>query len=137
MVEIHKIAAMVIKDDKILMVRKQGKEVWTTLGGRPERQETEEQALLREIIEEVDCEAEIIRKLGDFKADAIFHPNTVVRLSTYLVKLIGEPNIHKDPELEECMYVPKNYKQQGIKLPTDSMENQIIPYLIKEGLLNW
>ncbi len=34
------------------MVRKVGKDIWTSLGGRPEGNETEEETLLREIKEE-------------------------------------------------------------------------------------
>ena len=54
---IHKIAAVVIKDNGFLMVRKAGKDIWTSLGGKPEPGETEEIALMREIKEEVSCEA--------------------------------------------------------------------------------
>jgi len=51
MQEIHKIIAIVIEDNKFLMVRKVGKDIWTSLGGKPEQGETEEQTLLREIQE--------------------------------------------------------------------------------------
>jgi len=48
---IHKTVAIVIKDGKMLVVRKKGKEMWTGLGGRMEPGETEEECLLREIKE--------------------------------------------------------------------------------------
>jgi len=134
MKEIHKIIAIVIKDNKLLMVRKAGKDIWTSLGGKPERGETDEEALLREIKEELDCDAEVVRNLGEFKAKAVFD-DAMVRLSAYLVNLIGEPNI-SDPELEEFMFVPSDYKEKGIKLPP-SIEGQVIPYCIREGLLDW
>jgi 8-oxo-dGTP diphosphatase len=131
---IHKIAAVVIQDDKFLMVRKHGKDVWTSLGGKPEAGESEEQALLREIREEVGCGARVLRKLGDFEAKAVFD-DALVRLSTYLVELEGEPLI-QDPELEEFRFLSKDYREKGIKLPP-SIEEQVIPYCIKEGLLAW
>ncbi len=134
MQEIHKIAAMVIKDDSFLMVRKKGKDIWTSLGGRREEGETEEEALRREIQEEVHCGAEILRKLGDFRAKAVFDDAMVV-LSTYLVNLKGEIYLD-DPELEEVRFMPKNYKELGIKFPS-SIEDQILPFLIRENLLNW
>jgi 8-oxo-dGTP pyrophosphatase MutT (NUDIX family) len=114
---IHKIAAVVIKDDAFLMVRKKGKDVWTSLGGHPEEGETEEQALLREIKEEMGCEA------------------TIVQLSTYLVELSGTV-VFEDPELEEYKYIGKNWKDEGIKVPA-SISEQVLPYCIKERLLNW
>lgn len=136
MKQIHKIAAIVIQNNELLMVRKKGKQTWTSLGGKPENNETEQQALLREIKEEMNCGAQIIKKLGDFTAEAIFHKDSVVKLSTYLVYLKGNPKIN-DPELEEYRFIPQNYKQLGIRIPRDSMENQIIPFLIKEKLLDW
>lgn len=131
---IHKIAAVVIKDDKFFMVRKKGKDIWTSLGGHPEGNETEEEALLREIQEEAGCKAKIIRKLGDFEAPAVFDDATV-RLSTYLVELEGKI-VFEDPELEEYRYIGKDYKSEGIKLP-DSIEKEVIPYCIEHGLLTW
>ena len=134
---IHKIAAMVFKDDTFLMVRKRGKDIWTNLGGKPEDGETEEQTLLREIMEEVGCEAKIIKKLGDFEAPAAMD-DAIVRLSTYQVELIGEIDMTHDPdeELEEYRYIGKNYEAEGIKLPV-SIKNEIIPFCVKNGLLHW
>lgn len=37
---IHKIAALVIKDNAFIMVRKHGSDVWTSLGGRTEKAQT-------------------------------------------------------------------------------------------------
>lgn len=134
MKEIHKIAAMVIKDDAFLMVRKKGKDTWTNLGGKPEGDETEEEALIREVREEMGCETKILRKLGDFRAPAA-HDDAIVCLSTYLVKLSGTI-VFNDPELEEYRYIPRNYKELGLKLPA-SIEEQIIPFCIKDGILKW
>ncbi len=131
---IHKIAAVVINDNKFLMVRKAGKEMWTSLGGRIELNETKEQCLLREIREEANCSAKIIRKLGDFEDKAVFD-DAVVKISVFLVELIGNIEII-DPELEEYKFIDWNYKQHGIKLPP-TIENQVIPLCIKEGLLKW
>ena len=132
--EIHKIAAVVIKDNRFLMVRKKGKDIWTSLGGKLEIGETEGQALIREIKEELDCGANVVRKIGDFTAKAVFD-DAIVRLSVYLVELNGEPKI-SDPELEEFAFIAKDYRRKGIKLPP-SIEEQVIPYCKREGLLDW
>ena len=134
MEEIHKIAGIAIKDNAFLMVRKVGKDIWTNLGGKPEGNESEEETLLREIEEEIHCSAEIIKKIGDFKTKAVFD-DAILKLSVYLVELKGEVRLD-DPELEECRFIPKNYKELGIKLP-DSVENHIVPALVKEGYLDW
>ncbi len=129
---IHKIAAIAIKDNKFFMVRKKGKDIWTNLGGKPEGNETEEEALKREIKEEIDCDSKIVKKLGDFESKAVFDDATLV-LSTYLVEIIGNPVI-SDDELEEYTYVGHDYKSKGIKLPPSITEG-IIPYLVKNGYL--
>jgi 8-oxo-dGTP pyrophosphatase MutT (NUDIX family) len=131
---IHKIAAVVIQDNKFFMVRKVGRDIWTSLGGRPEPGETEEQALLREIQEEVHTDAEIIKKIGDFEAKAA-HDDAMVRISAYQVKLTGDIRLD-DPELEECRFLGKSWEAEGVKLP-DSIKDQVIPYCVKEGLLDW
>jgi len=129
---IHKIAAVVIQDNKFLMVRKKGKDIWTSLGGHPEEGETEEQALLREIQEEMGCGAKIIKKLGNFEAPAA-HDDAVVRLSTYLATLEGA--IHfEDPELEEYRFFGKEELEQ-IKIP-DSIKNGVLPHCLENGLLS-
>ncbi|MDB5260388.1 MAG: mismatch repair protein MutT [Candidatus Nomurabacteria bacterium] len=130
---IHKIAAVVIQDNKFLMVRKKGKDIWTSLGGHPEEGETEEQALIRETNEEMGCSAKVIKKIGDFEAPAVFD-DAMVRLSTYLVELEGDI-IFEDPELEEYKFLSKE-EVNNVKLP-DSITKQIIPYCIKNGLLMW
>lgn len=99
---IHKIGAMVIKDNSFLMVRKKGHDTWTTIGGRPEAGENEEQTLRRELREEANCEIEIIKKLGDFEAKAA-DDDAIVKLSLYLAELKGEIDMN-DPELEEYRF---------------------------------
>ena len=131
---IHKIAAVVIEDNKFLMVRKKGKEIWTSLGGHLEKGETEERALLREIKEEMGCDATIIRKLGDFESPAAHDEKKIVRLSSYLVELKG-PIIFEDPELEEYRFLSKEESLQ-VKLPS-SIKDKVLPYCIKSGLLVW
>ena len=132
--EIEKVAAIVIRDDAFFMVRKVGKDIWTNLGGKPEPGETEEEALRREICEEVHCEATIVEKLGDFRAPAVFD-DAIVKLACYLVELHGDIRLD-DPELEECRFIPKNYHELGITLP-DSIEEQVLPILKERGYLSW
>ncbi len=134
MKQIHKIIAIVIKENKLLMVRKVGKDIWTNLGGKPEKDETEIQALQREIQEEIHCDSNIIKKLWDFVAPAAFDDATV-KLSAYLVELLWKIKLD-DPELEDCQFIPSDYKKFNIKLPI-SLENQIIPFLISNWYLNW
>lgn len=132
---IHKIAAMVIADNAFLMVRKVGKDIWTNLGGKPEGDESEEEALIREIKEELNCDAKVIKKIGDFRAMAVFDKDTELVLSTYLVDLLGEPVI-SDPELDEYAWIGEDWQEKGFKLP-DSITEHVMPYCIENKYLNW
>lgn len=134
MTTINKIAAVVIKDDAFLVVRKKGKNIWTSLGGKPEGDETEEETSARETKEELNCDVKIIRKLLDVTDKAVFD-DAQVMLSFYLAELVGDPEII-DNELEEFAFIKSDYKSQGIQLPP-SLENQVIPFCIKGGLLKW
>lgn len=134
MEKIYKVAAMVFRDNKFLMVKKTGKDIWTNLGGRPEGDESEERTLKREVMEELGCEIKIIDKLGEFENKAV-HDNAIVRISAYRGELVGEPKI-SDDEIEEFGWIDKDWQKNGIKLPP-SISEQIIPYCVKNKLLNW
>lgn len=131
---IHKVVAFVIQDNTFLVVRKVDKDIWTNLGGKPEEGETEEAALIREIKEELGCDSVVQKKIKDFVSKAAFD-NSNVRLSAYAVELKGIPVI-SDPELAEYCFIGNDYKSHSIKL-APSIEEQMIPFCIKEGLLNW
>jgi 8-oxo-dGTP diphosphatase len=131
---IKKIGAIVIENDRFLVVRKKGKDIWTSLGGKPEGNETEEQTLTRETKEELNCDIEIVKKLLEVKDKAVFD-DAQVHLSFYLAKLVGKPEII-DNELEEFAFIPSDYGAKGIKLPP-SLVDQVIPFCIKQGLLDW
>lgn len=131
---INKIAAVVIQDNKYLLVRKHGSKIWTSLGGHPEKGETEKEALLREIKEEMGCGAMIKNKLGDFTNKAA-EDDAILHLSVYLVELEG-PIVFKDPELAEYKFFEKDFYKQDISIP-NSLRDQVLPYCIKNGILNW
>ena len=131
---IYKSAAMVIKDNTFLMVRKKGKDIWTNLGGKLEKGESNEQALFREIKEELSCDAKIIKYLSDFENKAVFD-DSIIHLSVYLVELIGEPKID-DVELEEFKFVSEADITNGLKLPPSITEN-VLPFCIKSKLIDW
>jgi len=131
---IHNVGAVVIENDTFLLVRQFGRDVWTSLGGHLEAGESEEEALKREIREELGCAGDIVRKLGDFRAKAA-HDDAEVVLATFLVRLIGDPAI-TDPEIEELRFIGPDFERQGILLP-ESITHGVLPYCIRSGLLHW
>ena len=134
MKKIFKVAGIEIKNDKFLMVRKTGKDIWTNLGGKPEGDESSEEALRREVKEELGCGCEIIEYLGEFENRAALD-DAIINIKAFVIKLNGEPKI-SDQELEEYRYIDQKDIEQGIKLPL-SVSRQLIPELIKKQYLKW
>lgn len=63
--------------------------LWETVGGRIEENETPEQALVREIKEEINSDVGSYKFFKDYYFD-----NRVFK--TFVVKLIGDPNPNKE-----------------------------------------
>ena len=131
---INKIGAVVIENNSFLVVRKKGKNIWTSLGGKPESGETEKETLRRETKEELNCDIKILKKLLNLQDKAVFE-DAQIQLTFYLGELIGNPEII-DNELEEYIFIESDYKSKNIKL-SPSLENQVIPFCLKKGLLKW
>ncbi|MEK6909452.1 MAG: NUDIX domain-containing protein, partial [Candidatus Aenigmatarchaeota archaeon] len=77
---IDKLAWVRIEDRKILVTRSKGKDVWYIPGGKREQGESDQEALIREIREElsVDLILETIKYVGTFKAQAHGKPEGVL-----------------------------------------------------------
>lgn len=91
---IRKVALAVFKDKKILQVRtNKQKEVFFTLGGKPEEGEGDVEALKREVKEEVGCEIDekSLKFLQEFEDVAHGREDTLVNIRMYEGSLIGIP----------------------------------------------
>ena len=57
------VAAYIIHNNKVLLIHHQKLDLWLPVGGHIDQNETPDDALLREIREEVNLEVEILNKL--------------------------------------------------------------------------
>ncbi|MCA9389937.1 NUDIX domain-containing protein [candidate division WWE3 bacterium] len=92
---IDKLAWIFLKDKKILTTLSHGKDTWYIPGGKREAGETDEQALIREVTEElsVDLIPETITYYGTFEAQAHGKPEgTIVRMTCYQAEYSGTLN---------------------------------------------
>ena len=90
---IDKLAYIFIKDRKVLSTLSKGKDTWYIPGGKRDSNETDEEALIREVKEEltVDLKPATIRHYGTFEAQAHGKPEgTVVRMTCYEADFDGE-----------------------------------------------
>ncbi len=92
--EIDKLALVFVKDRKLLSVMAEGRDVFYVPGGKREKDESDEQALTREIKEElsVDVIPETMKYYGTFTARAHGkEKGTMVKATCYTAQFKGEP----------------------------------------------
>lgn len=91
---IQRVSLLYLKDGLLLTARTRGKDGWYLPGGKPEPGETEEQALCREIREELGTEVlpATLRRFGEYEGPAHGKPaGTMVRLICFMAELTEPP----------------------------------------------
>jgi 8-oxo-dGTP diphosphatase len=129
--KIYKPALVYIRDNKLLSVRSKGKDVFYIPGGKREFGETDEQALTREIKEElnVDVVQSSIKHMDTFEDHAHGRSkDTTVHISFYSADIIGEPSAGS--EIEEVAWL--DYSQHN-KYPEEWLF--LFDWLRDRGLL--
>ena len=129
---IDKLAWIELQNQSILSTKSYGKDKFYIPGGKREVGETDEQALLREIEEElsVKLEAETLHYIGTFEAQAHGHPEgVVVRMTCYSGKYTGD--LKASSEIEEIQWL--KYTDQDKIAEVDKL---IFDYLREKGLLD-
>ena len=138
MTDYHKAAAIIIQNKKLLLTREKNKAFFISPGGVIENGETPEQALVRELDEEIGVEVNKndLEFFGTFYAVAAGSENKTLQMDTYLVnKWLGEPHPCEGEEIiEEIRWldskIPENIKIGSI------FEHEVIPRLKKMDLID-
>jgi 8-oxo-dGTP pyrophosphatase MutT (NUDIX family) len=112
MQHIDKLALIEIQDRKILMVRSKGKDTWYIPGGKRDEGESDEEALIREIKEELgaDLLPDTISFYAEYEAQA--HGKEVgvmVRAKCYTAKYLGD--FQASSEIEEFAWFDYSKKE--------------------------
>jgi 8-oxo-dGTP diphosphatase len=124
---IEKVGLAAVVDRRLLVVRKRGGSVFILPGGKPERGESDLQALTRELSEELGCSVEAPVLVGTFKDVAAGHDDAVVVVRLYAGKLVGNPE--PQAEIAEQAWLDLG---RSASLPlAPSMVNSIVPHLRK------
>jgi 8-oxo-dGTP diphosphatase len=128
---IDKLAFIDIKDKTLLSTLSKGKNVWYIPGGKREGNESDHEALIREVKEEltVDLIPETITYYGTFEAQAHGKlEGTVVRMTCYTATFSGE--LQASSEIAEYRYVDYSWKEKSS--PVDKL---IFDDLYNKGLI--
>lgn len=111
---IDKLAFIDIKGKRVLSTLSKGKDTWYIPGGKRDGNETDHQALIREVKEEltVDLLPETITHYGTFEAQAHGKPEgTVVRMTCYTAQFVGD--LKAASEVSEYRYVDYSWKTKS------------------------
>ncbi|NQU99233.1 MAG: NUDIX domain-containing protein [Parcubacteria group bacterium] len=109
---IDKLGWIYIKDKKLLGARSKGKNVYYIPGGKREQRETDKEALIREIKEELDIELipKSLRFINKFKAQAHGQPEGIIlQMTCYSADFIG--GINPSSEIEEVTWLTNKDKE--------------------------
>lgn len=132
----HKAGGVLIKDRKLLAGRNKDKIHFLTPGGAIEAGETPKQALIRELIEEVQITVteDDLEELGIFYAPAAGNEGSILRMDVFMVKNWEDQEAKPDSEVEELVWlssnVPENITVGSI------LEHHIIPQLKSADLID-
>jgi 8-oxo-dGTP pyrophosphatase MutT (NUDIX family) len=129
--EIDKIAFIETKSGRILSTKSKGKTKYYIPGGKRESGETDEETLIREIIEElsVKIKKETIEYVGTFIAQSDgAKEGVLVKMTCYRAEYNGI--LHPSSEIEEIKWL--NYKDLDI---ISEVDKKIFRFLKKIGEL--
>ena len=129
----HKIAGVIIKNKKLLMVRKYNEPHFIMPGGKIEKSEAPETTLRRELREELNVNLISMKFFATQEALHFKDKNKIVRMEMYFVEISGEPRATS--EINEIKWIDSNYKKQGIRVASIN-EDFTIPELKKRGLID-
>lgn len=138
MADIHKSALLIMNEDhtKFLVTRKNDAMVtqWLLPGGTIEDGESVEQALIREIDEELGCSVDetTLEFIGEYEAPAAGRPGQVVNIKLFTGKIAGTPE--PKSEIKELGWLSR-YDENNQEA-SEIIRKQLIPDLLARGILH-
>lgn len=121
---IDKLAFIDIKNRKVLSTLSKGKKIWYIPGGKREGNESDQEALIREVKEElsVDLIPETVIYYGTFEAQAHGKSEGImVRMTCFTAKFKGD--LKASAEIAEFKYVGYDWKENSSPVDTLIFDN--------------
>jgi 8-oxo-dGTP diphosphatase len=133
--DIYKSAGIIINNKKLLFARAKDMAIFIDPGGQIEHGETPEQALVRELKEELTIEVDEsdLEFFGEYTAEAANHTGRTVHMKAFIVKkYTGQ--IEASSEIEELRWltsdIPEDIKVGSI------FGGRVLPMLKAKGLVD-
>lgn len=134
MKSLHKAGAIILNEKgQMLAVHKRGKPENELIvpGGVVESAETHEDALHREVLEELGVEINNHHFYADFEAKAIYD-DSWLHMKTFIVTLKSLPIASN--EIDQLVWIGKDFNDNGYRYAS-ILGLQLLPRLLAEGLL--
>jgi len=128
-----RVAAIIIQNNKLLMVKSDKfKELWTP-GGKLEPGESDIACLTRELKEEIDVKLVSAKFFKEYTCPSPYFPNTITTNRIYLATISGVPT--PGHEIHQVIWLSRD-DIQNKKYPTIKIyEDEMFPDLIKAKIL--
>ncbi len=131
---IDHIAALIFNEEgELLVLRKKtvdNRKECILPGGKREQNESDEQTLRRELLEELGTEIKELNYYKQYLDKAIFEEGEDFRQTTYITRLESN-NIEVRNEIKEALWIDLDYEEKGI-LCNPTLKLKIIPDLKKD-----
>lgn len=128
-----KYALCVVRDNRLLVLEESDQPLYIMPGGRPEDGESPEQALSRELKEELDVKLDVssLRYLGSFDDVAAGKEPATVHIELYKGDFFGE--LKPGSEIERMIWFARTDDRDRLSPIT---RNKILPALLERGLIS-
>jgi 8-oxo-dGTP pyrophosphatase MutT (NUDIX family) len=118
------------KKKELLFARAKNKPFYIFPGGKKEDNETIEEALRRELQEELGTQATDINKLGVVSGQTPDGRN--IEMHLYSAKLLGEPQ--PQAEIEEITWMSKDEVNSKVDVMTPMTMDHVLPFLAVQNI---
>ena len=133
-IDIHKAAGVLLNDMKFLVTRTKGKNFFIAPGGKVEKSETVQEALIRELAEELGIAVSKgdLEEFGTFYAPAAGREDQFLQMDVFLVKK-WDGEIVPTGEVEEAIWIDSN---PPVDLKLGSIfQHDVLPKLKEQKLI--
>jgi 8-oxo-dGTP diphosphatase len=128
-----RVAGIIIKDKKVLLVKGRGfTELWTP-GGTIEPKESDEQTLARELSEELGIKLLESSFFLGFSMPSPYHKGLIATTKLYLAKISGE--LRPSAEIESYVWYSRSDHDSRKYPMIEANDLVVIPKLIELGLI--
>ena len=125
------VGLLLVENGKVLMVKEYDKNFFVLPGGRIEKSEGLEEALQRELSEELNVKAVNLEKYGEYRLRGKAE-GSYMNFTVFTGDLVGNPVLGED--IEKMAWIDSEYKSQNLRVGVIA-EKVLFPELVKKGMI--